>query len=77
MIAYWAVPFLLLAAPPFIVLLSIMLGGCTVMRTASNPVEQARYHSDPNSRAGDELVRELDRREARAELRRIIEEAQR
>ena len=77
MIAYWAVPFLLLAAPPFIVLLSIVLGGCTMMRTAGNAADQARYYSDPKSRAGEELVRELDRREARAELRRIIEEAQR
>jgi hypothetical protein len=77
MIAYWAVPLLLLAAPPLIVLLSIMLGGCTVGRTAGNPAGQARYYSDPNSRAGEELMKELDRREARAELRRIIEEAQR
>jgi hypothetical protein len=76
MIAYWAVPCLLLAAPPIIVLLSIMLGGCTMMRTAGNPADQARYYSDPNSRAGDELIKELDRRETRAELRRIIEEAQ-
>jgi hypothetical protein len=77
MIAYWAVPLLLLAAPPVIVLLSIMLGGCTVARTAANPADQARYYSDSKSRAGEELTKELDRREARAELRRIIEEAQR
>ena len=77
MIAYWAVPFLLLAAPPIIVLLSIVLGGCAMTRTGGNPADQARYYSDPKSRGGDELIRELDRREARAELRRIIEETQR
>ena len=77
MIVYWVVPYLVVAAPPVIVLLSVMLGGCTVMRTAGEPAEQARFYSDPNSRAGDELVKELKRREARAELRRIVEEAQR
>lgn len=77
MIAYWAVPVLLLAAPPIIVLLSIALGGCTMMRTAGNPADQAGYSSDSGNRAGDELIKELDRREARAELRRIIEGTQR
>jgi hypothetical protein len=77
MIAYWAVPFLLLAAPPMILLLSIVLGGCTVMRTAGHPADQARSYSDPGNRAGAELIKELDRREARTELRRIIEETQR
>jgi len=77
MIVYWVVPYLVVAAPPVIVLLSVMLGSCTVMRTAGEPTEQARFYSDPNSRAGDELVKELKRREARAELRRIVDEAQR
>ena len=76
MIVYWVVPYLLVAALPIIVLLSIVLGGCTVMRTAA-PAEQAQFYSDPNSRGGEELIRELERREARAELRHIIEEAQR
>ncbi|HKU09578.1 MAG TPA: hypothetical protein VJR30_26225 [Bradyrhizobium sp.] len=77
MIAYWAVPYLVVAAPPAIVLLTIMIGGCTMTRTASDPVEQARLYSDPDSRAGDALVRELDRRAARDDLRRLIAETTR
>ena len=74
MIVYWAVPYLVVAALPVIVLLSVLLGGCAMR---ADPVEHARFYANANSRAGRELVRELDRREARAELRRVIEEAQR
>jgi hypothetical protein len=77
MIAYWAVPYLLVAAPPVIVGLTILIGGCTMTRTANDPVDRVRFFSNPDSRAGDELILELDRRTARQELRRIIEEAQR
>jgi hypothetical protein len=77
MIAYWAVPYLLVAAPPVIVVLTILIGGCTMTRTANDPVDRVRFYSNPDSRAGDELILELDRRTARQELRRIIEEAQR
>lgn len=75
MIAYRAVPFLLLVAPPAIVLLSVMVGGCTMART--DRTENTRFYSDPKSRGGDELVRELDRRAARQDLQRTIEAAQR
>jgi hypothetical protein len=74
-IVYRAVPFLLLVAPPAIVLLAVMIGGCTMART--DQADRGRFYSDPKSRAGDELIRELDRRAAREELRRTIEEAQR
>src|SRR5262249_40414084 len=74
-IAYRAVPFLLLVAPPAIVLLAVLVGGCTMART--DQVDRARFYSDPRSRTGDELVKELDRRAAREELRRTIEETQR
>jgi hypothetical protein len=76
MIVYRAVPYLVLAAPPAIVLLTILIGGCTMSRTAGGPVHQAGFYSDPNSRAGDALTRELDRREAREALRRLIDETQ-
>jgi len=75
MIAYRAVPYLLLVAPPAIVLLAILIGGCTMART--DQADGTRFYSDPRSRSGDELIRELDRRSAREELRRTIEEAQR
>ena len=75
MITYRAVPYLLFVAPPAIVLLAVLLGGCTMART--DGAENARFYSDPNSRAGDELVRELDRRAARDELQRTIEAVQR
>ena len=75
MIVYRAVPFLLFVAPPAIVLLAVLIGSCTMART--DKVENARFYSDPKSRAGDELVRELDRRAAREELLRAIEAAQR
>jgi hypothetical protein len=77
MIAYWAVPYLVVAAPPAIVLLTILIGGCTMTRTVSDSSDQARLYSDADSRAGDALIRELDRRAAREELRRLVEEAQR
>ena len=74
MIVYWGVPYLVVAAPPLILLLSILIGGCTMRQDAAQ-LERTGFYSDPNSRAGEELVRELDRREARQELRRIVEEA--
>jgi hypothetical protein len=76
MIVYRAVPYLVVAALPAIVLLSVLLGGCAA-RTTADPVAHARFYADANSRAGRELISELDRRQARAELRRVIEEAQR
>jgi len=75
-ILYWAVPYLLVAALPIIVLLSVMLGGCTMTRTAGDPVRDSSFHSDPNGRA-EELITELKQRDARAELQRTIDEAQR
>lgn len=77
MIAYWVVPYLVVAAPPAIVLLTVLIGGCTMTRTANEPADRVRFYSDRESRAGDELIMELDRRAARAELRRLIDEAQR
>lgn len=77
MIGYRAVPYLVLAAPPIIVLLTVLIGGCTMTRTAEEPLPQARFYSEANSKAGDALARELDRRAAREDLRRLIEEAQR
>jgi hypothetical protein len=77
MIAYWVVPYLVVAAPPAIVLLTILVGGCTMARTANEPADGVRFYSDRESRAGDELIRELDRRAARAELRRLIDDARR
>ena len=75
MIAYWAVPYLVVVAPPAIVLLTILVGGCSMTRTADEPTDRPRFYSDPASPAGKELTGELDRRAARAELRRIIDEA--
>jgi hypothetical protein len=40
-------------------------------------MDRTRLYSDANGRAGKELVRELDRRAAREELQRTVEEAQR
>jgi hypothetical protein len=77
MIAYWAVPYLVVAAPPAIVLLTILIGGCTMTRTANEPADPVRFYSDRESRGGEELIRELDRRAARAELRRLIDDAPR
>ena len=77
MTIYRAMPYLLLAVPPVVMLLTILIAGCTMSRTANDPIENARYYSDPNSRAGDELTKELDRRAAREDLRRLIEEERR
>ena len=78
MIIYSAVPYLVVAAPAVIVLLAILLGGCTMTRTASDPMDNgARFYSDPNSQASGELIKELDRRAAREDLRRAVEEIQR
>ena len=77
MIIYSAVPFLLAAAPPVILLLSILVGGCTMTPPGGDAKDRAQLYSEANSRAGEELVRELDRRAAREELRRTVEEAQR
>jgi hypothetical protein len=74
---YRAVPYLLLAAPPVIFLLTVLVGGCTMERTSELPADRARFYSDPNSRAADELATELDRRAAREELRRMVEGVQR
>jgi hypothetical protein len=46
-------------------------------RTANEPVDRVRFYSDRESRGGEELIRELDRRAARAELRRLIDDARR
>ena len=77
MIIYAAVPYLLAAAPLVIVLLSILVGSCTMTRPGGEAMDRARFYSDADSRAGAELVRELDRRAAREELQRTIKEAQR
>ena len=77
MIGYRAVPYLVAAAPPIIVLLTVLIGGCTMTRTVDERVDHPRFYSDSESKPGRELVDELARREARAELRRIIDEAQR
>jgi len=75
MTAHRAVPYLVVAAPPVILLLAILLGGCSMTRTAHDPIDDARFYADPTSRAGEELTKELDRRAAREELQRIIDEA--
>ncbi len=77
MIIYSAVPYLLAAAPPVIVLLSILVGSCTMTRPGGEPMDRARFYSEADSRTGAELARELDRRATREDLRRTIEEAQR
>ena len=74
MTAYRAVPYLVVAAPPVILLLAILVGGCSMSRTANDPIDELRY-SNPPSRAGDELTRELDRRATREGLQRVIDEA--
>ena len=76
MIVYSAVPYLLAAAPPVIVLLSILLSGCTMPRPG-DAMDRSRFYSEADSRAGEKLARELDRRATRVELQRSIEEAQR
>jgi hypothetical protein len=76
MIVYRAVPYLVVLAPPAIVLLSVLMG-CTISRPPNELADRARFHSGPDSRAGAKLVMELDRRAARQDLRRIIGETQR
>jgi hypothetical protein len=73
---YRAVPYLLLAAPSVILLLTILVTGCTMARTVDDPIDPAGLRADRDGRAGDELVKQLDRRAAREDLRRAIEEAQ-
>ena len=77
MIIYSAVPYLVVAAPAVIVLLAVLVGGCTMTRTADEPLDRARFYSDPNGQASGELIKELDRRAAREDLRRAVEEIQR
>ena len=77
MTIYRAMPYLLVAVPPVVMLLTILIAGCTMSRTVQDTIANARYYADPNSRAGEELVKELDRREAREDMRRLIEEQQR
>ena len=48
------------------------MGGCTMTRPTNGLIDRAHFHSDPNSRAGEELIMELDRRAAREEIRRIM-----
>jgi hypothetical protein len=80
-IVYRAVPYLLLAAPPAIFLLTVLLGSCTMARTDEVAPDRTRFYSDPNRRAGQELASELeselDRRAAREDLQRISKDAQR
>lgn len=77
MTIYRAMPYLLAAVPPVVMLLTILIAGCTMSRTATNLADNTRFYSDPNSRAVEELVKELDRRAAREDLRRLIEEERR
>ena len=74
---YRVVPYLLLAAPPVIMLLSAMLEGCAATRMDGDRTEQARLHSNSDRRAREELVTGLQRRETRAELLRLINEGPR
>lgn len=77
MILYRAVPYLLVAALPIIVLFAVVLGGCTMTRTVGDPTHETRFYADPNRAAGEQLKKELERREAIAELQRIVDGAQR
>ena len=76
MIVYYAVPFLLVAALPVIVLLSVLIGGCTMTRPTNELTDRVQFRSEADSRAGDELRAELDRRAVREELRRVVGETQ-
>jgi hypothetical protein len=81
-IVYRAVPYLLLAAPPAIFLLTVLLGSCTMARTSEVATDRVQFYSDPNGRTGQELAgralaSELDRRAAREELQRVLRDAQR
>ena len=78
MTTYRAVPYLVVAAPPVIVLLCVLMCGCSTTRTAGDPADGgARSYAGPAGRAGEELVRELDRRAARDDLQRVIDESHR
>jgi hypothetical protein len=77
MTIYRAMPYLLLAVPPVVMLLTILIAGCSMSRTAPNLIDNTRFYSDPNSRAGEALIKELNRRAAREDMRRLIEEEQR
>jgi hypothetical protein len=76
MIVYYAVPFLLVAALPVIVLLSVLIGGCTMTTPTNELTERVQFQSEADGRAGEELRMELDRRAVREELRRIVGETQ-
>jgi hypothetical protein len=76
-ILYWAIPYLLVAALPTIVVAAVLLGGCTTTRTTGDPVQKAQLYADPNRATGAQLRKELERREAIAELQRVIDESQR
>ena len=75
--AYRAVPYLVVAAPPVIVLLTILLSGCSMTRTANDSFNSAAAYSDPTGRDGQKLARELDRRATREDLQRVMDEARR
>ena len=77
MTIYRAMPYLLVAVPPVVMLLTLLIAGCSMSRTAHDPIDTARFYSDPNSRSGEELTRELDRRAAREDMRRLVEGEQR
>ena len=47
MIVYYAVPFLLVAAPPIIVLLSVLIGGCTMTRSTNETAGPVQFQSGP------------------------------
>ena len=76
MIIYHAVPFLLVAALPVIVLLSVLIGGCTMTRPTNELTDRVQFLSEADSRAGEELRAELDRRAVREQLRRVVGETQ-
>ncbi|MGA7071240.1 hypothetical protein [Bradyrhizobium sp.] len=76
MIVYHAVPFLLVAALPVIVLLSVLIGGCTMTRPTNELTDRVQFQSEADSRVGEELRAELDRRAVREELRRVVGETQ-
>ena len=40
---YRAVPYLLLAAPSVILLLTNLIGGCTMTRTVNDPVDRTTF----------------------------------
>lgn len=77
MIAYRAVPYLLVAAPPVIVLLAIFVCGSSMTRTADEEIACAQPSPYIARRDSEKLVRELDRRPAREDLQRVMNEAQR